>query len=167
MICTDRLTISRLGFDDCQFILELLNEPAFHEYIGDRGVRNTQDAREYLKNGPIGSYEKHGFGLFLVSLNADKTAIGICGLVKRDEFELPDLGFAFLECHWGHGYAHESSLAVLNHATSQLDLQQVIAIVDEDNTKSIQLLEKLGFGFEKMVRMTDETDDICQYRKEL
>ena len=93
-----------------------------------------------------------------------RDALGICGLVKRNELPHPDLGFAFLQANWGNGYAIESSRAVLRHAASELGLLRVIAIVDEDNEASIRLLSKLGFKFEKMVRMTGETQDICQYQ---
>ncbi|WP_245560617.1 GNAT family N-acetyltransferase [Colwellia piezophila] len=56
----------------------------------------------------MASYEKHAFGLYLVELKPTKSAIGICGLLKRDEFTLPDLGFAFLAQYCGQCYALEA-----------------------------------------------------------
>jgi RimJ/RimL family protein N-acetyltransferase len=156
MLDTDRLKISELSYDDCEFIFALLNEPAFKRYIGDRNIRTLADAREYLRKGPIGSYAMNGFGLFLVSLREDETPVGICGLVKRDHFELPDLGFAFLEKHWANGYAYESSLAVIEHARTQLSLGDLLAVVSEDNESSIGLLKKVWFRFVEMVCMPGE-----------
>ena len=163
IITTDKLSISHLSFTDAEFIVELLNEPSFIQFIGDRNVRTNQDARKFLKDGPLNSYDEYGFGLFKVSLIGAHDALGICGLVKRKELPHPDLGFAFLEAQWGNGYAIEASRAVLRHAASKLGLLRVIAIVNEDNEASIRLLTKLGFKFEKMVRMAAETKDICQY----
>lgn len=164
MIETDRLQLIRLTYEDSQFVIDLLNEPNFVRYIGDRGVRTIGDAKAYLEDGPIGSYEKHGFGLFLVRLKNDTTPLGICGLVKREEFAHPDLGFAFLERFWSNGYAYESSRAVLRFSRQTLSLHTIIAIADRDNTRSLVLLEKLGFEFEKMVLMPGETEEICQYK---
>lgn len=163
MLETERLLISKLSYDDCAFIFELVNEPAFRRYIGDRGVRTLDDARAYLRNGPIDSYTNNGYGLFRVCRRGATTPIGICGLVKRDHFEHPDLGFTFLEKHWANGYAYESSCAVISHARQQLGLSCLIAIASRDNRNSLALLEKLGFRFEKMVQMPGETKDICRY----
>jgi len=167
MLETDRLILSQLSYADCEFIIELLNEPSFLEYIGDREVRNQEDAREYLKKGAIDSYDKHGFGLFLVTHKETSASLGICGLVSRDEFDHPDLGFAFLQRYWSNGYAYESSLAVLDYAQERLGLPIVVAMADEENKSSTALLTKLGFSFEEMVTMPGETVAICQFMLEL
>ncbi len=167
MLETERLTLSQLSYAHCAFIIELLNEPSFLQFIGDRGVRNTSQARAYLKKGAIDSYAANGFGLFLVAHKKTRAALGMCGLVMRDEFDHPDLGFAFLERYWSNGFAYESSVAVLRHASDCLRLPTVIAMADVDNKSSIALLEKLGFSFQEMVTMPGESVEICQYRCEL
>ncbi len=163
MLLTDRLRISKLSFDDCDFVFTLVNEPAFKRYIGDRGVRTLEDARAYLHEGPIGSYAANGYGLFRVCRKDNDEPVGICGLVKRDQFEFPDLGFAFLERHWANGYAYESSVAVIDHARQELGFRHIIAIASKDNDSSLGLLEKLGFRFEDMVQMPGETESICRF----
>ncbi|MDA0679412.1 MAG: GNAT family N-acetyltransferase [Proteobacteria bacterium] len=167
MMETERLELAQLSYDDCEFVRDLVNEPSFIRYIGDRGVRSLDDAYEYLRKGPLDSYEKHGYGLYRVCHRCDTTPLGICGLVKRDEFPHPDLGFAFLERHWGRGYAYESSLATLDHARNKLALKHIIAVADGDNEASIKLLRKLGFQFEDMVRMSGESKEICRYALDL
>lgn len=164
---TERLLLSRLSYDDCDFIVELLNEPAFHRYIGDKEVRSRDDAREYLRKGPIGSYERHGFGMFLVRNKSDNAPMGMCGLVKREEFDAPDVGFAFLRKYWGKGYAAESVIAVLEYGKNILQLPRIIAMADPDNESSIRLLEKLGLEFTGMVRMPGETREINMYTTEV
>lgn len=155
---TDRLLIRWLSLDDSQFILRLLNEPSFIQNIADRGVRNDDDARSYIQNGPIASYEQFGFGLYLLQLKVSGTPIGICGLLKRDSFDSPDLGYALFPEHWSKGYALEAAKAVLNFARNDLNLQRVLAIVNADNFASIRLLEKCSFRFEKPVRLADEAE---------
>src|SRR6267142_3096826 len=93
---TDRLTLRRITTDDAPFILELLNDAAFVRFIGDKGVRNLEDARQYIVKGPLASYEQFGFGIYMVELKTTRQQIGMCGLVKREALEDVDIGFAFL-----------------------------------------------------------------------
>ena len=60
---TERLALRRLRLDDAEFIFRLVNDPSFIRYIGDKGVRTLDDARKYLSEGPLASYDRHGFGL--------------------------------------------------------------------------------------------------------
>lgn len=153
---TQRLRLRPLGADDAAFILELLNEPAWGRFIGDRGVRTLDDARAYIAAGPVAMYASHGFGLGAVEVKATGVPIGICGLIKRDTLPDVDLGFALLERFWGHGYAHEIAAMVLAHGRTTLKLPRILAITAPDNVRSVQLLGKLGFRFSGMVRL-DET----------
>ena len=154
LIETPRLRLRRLAPGDAPFILELLNDGDFLRYIGDKGVRTEDHARGYILSGPMASYERFGFGLLLVSL-ASGEPIGMCGLLKRDTLEDPDLGFAFLPPYRAQGYAHESASAVLAHAPAAWGLSRVLAITSPDNVASIGLLEKLGFVFERMEQINE------------
>ena len=158
-IQTQRLVLRRLEVDDAKFILELLNEPAFVRFIGDKGVRNLDSARAYILKGPIDSYERHGFGLYATCLR-DGTPIGICGLVKRDGLADVDVGFAFLSRYWSKGYAVESSSAVLGHAREVLHLQRVVAITAPENAGSIAVLEKIGLKFERTIRLATDAAEL-------
>ncbi len=149
---TERLLLRRLREDDAEFILELLNEPAFLEFVGDKGVRTLGDARKYIRTGPVESYARHGFGLYLTTLK-DGTAIGICGLLKRESLEDVDVGFAFLPAFWSKGYAAESVAAVLSHGRHDFELERIVAVTSAGNDRSIRVLEKLGLRFERMVRV--------------
>jgi [ribosomal protein S5]-alanine N-acetyltransferase len=156
LIETDRLIISHFSIDDAAFILKLVNSPGWLQYIGDRNVKNLDDARQYLENGPLKSYTQWGFGLYRAALKNTNTAIGMCGLIKRQELEDIDIGFALLPAYAGQGYAHEAASAVLNHATKHLGLQRIAAITMVDNAASMKLLQKLGLRFEKMIRLNNE-----------
>lgn len=147
---TQRLIVRELNVDDAQFILTLLNEPSFLRYIGDKKVRNLDDARRYILDGPVASYERHGFGLCLVALKDSHTQIGMCGLLKREDLPDPDIGFAFLPAFWNKGYAFEVAAAVLKDARERLKLDRILAIVNPDNDASIKLLQKLGFKFQRI-----------------
>lgn len=148
---TERLLLRLLILDDAPFILQLLNEPSFLKYIGDKGVRNIEDARQYIVQGPQASYTQNGFGLYLVALRETLTPIGICGLIKREGLDDPDIGYALLPEFWRNGYALEAAAAVLMFASETLAIQRIVAITAPDNHTSIRVLNKLGLQFEKMI----------------
>jgi RimJ/RimL family protein N-acetyltransferase len=157
---TDRLTLRHLSPDDAEFILELLNEPSFLRFIGDKGVRTLEDARNYILNGPVAMYNRLGFGLYLTELKEDGVPIAICGLIKRDGLEDVDIGFAFLPRFWAKGYAYEASSAVMAYGKDVLGLKRIVAITSLDNDASRKLLEKLGLRFERMVKLSEDTEEV-------
>lgn len=153
---TDRLSLRQLTHDDAEFILELLNDPSFIRNIGDRGVRSIEDAKRYIETGPVASYARHGFGLWLVRLKESGESIGMCGLIKRDTLEDVDIGYAFLPRFWSKGYAVESARAVRDYGRDVVGLKRLVAITDPANERSVRVLEKIGMKFEKMVRLSAE-----------
>jgi RimJ/RimL family protein N-acetyltransferase len=152
---TERLVLRRFIFDDAAFILELLNDSSFLRFIGDRNVRSLEDARGYILNGPMASYEKFGFGLWLVKLKVTDESMGMCGLLKRDNLPDVDIGFAFLPRFWGREYAVEAAAAVRDYGRDVVGLKRLVAITDRVNKGSIRVLEKTGLRFERMIAFHD------------
>ena len=163
VIETERVSLCDLTLDDAPFILELVNEPSWLEHIGDRGVRSLEDARSYIRNGPMATLRRHGFCLRQVRRRMDDVPMGLCGLLQRDTLDSPDIGFAFSPAFWGHGYARESAQATLDHARRVLGLPRVLAIVSPANARSIRLLEDLGLHAESRMRLTADADEIIRY----
>jgi RimJ/RimL family protein N-acetyltransferase len=157
---TKRLILRKLSTDDADFILELLNEPSFLHYIGDKGVGNLDDARQYILKGPVDSYERNGFGLYLVESKENGIPIGISGLVKRDTLPGADIGFAFLPAFWSKGYAVEAAAAVMKYARDVLGLNRILAITSPDNEASAKLLGKIGLRFARMIRLSEDTPEV-------
>ncbi|CAG0935285.1 diamine N-acetyltransferase [Thermoflexales bacterium] len=157
---TDRLILRKLSVDDAAFILKLVNDPLWLRFIGDRGVHTLAAARDYISQGPVAMYARLGFGLYLVERKRDGLPLGICGLIKRDALEDVDLGFAFLPEYRAQGYAYESAAVVLAYGQSVLGLKRIVAITSPDNDRSANLLEKLGFTFEKMFQLPDDDEEV-------
>lgn len=157
---TERLLLRELTVADAPFIFELVNEPAWIEFIGDKGVRSIVDAEKYIINGPRKSYSTNGFGLWLVQLKELNIPIGMCGLIKREALEHVDIGFAFLAVHNGKGYGFEAATAALDYAQNKIGLKHILAITNQDNVRSIRLLEKLGLTFERLITMPGDVKPI-------
>jgi len=142
---TPRLLLRQAVRGDAAFMLELMNEPSYIDNIGDRGVRTVAHATHYIEEKYLASYERHGFGLYIVELKEESCPVGICGLVKRDSLDGPDLGFAYLRRYWSRGFAAEAAGATLEQARRSLKLRRLYGVVSPKNARSIRLLERLGF----------------------
>jgi RimJ/RimL family protein N-acetyltransferase len=149
--------------DDAAFMLSIWNDPAFVRYVGDRGLRSVEDAREALAGGALRMYQEHGLGPYLLTLRDENVPIGICGLFHRDALPDIDIGFALLPDYCGRGLAREAADAVLAEARQRVGLRRLTAIVNAENGPSISLIEKLGFRYETMLRMPGEDHDVCLY----
>lgn len=160
---TERLLIRELSVHDAPFIFRLVNSPSWLRYIGDRNVKSEEDAKKYLKNGPLKSYDDNGFGLYLVSLRADQTPVGMCGLIKRPDFDSPDIGFAFLPEYEGKGYGFESASVVLDYCKTEFQLKRILGITLEANKSSVRLLEKLGLIFERKFIYEPTKEELMLY----
>jgi RimJ/RimL family protein N-acetyltransferase len=155
-IKTPRLILRTIRVDDAAFYLKLINEPSWHQYIGDRGIRTLATAEAAIRSGPIDMQNRLGFSLYVTELNDSHIPIGLCGLLKRDYLDDPDLGYAFLPQYWGKGYANEAARAVLQYAKEELSFTRILATTDTDNQPSMQLLQKQGFCFSKKMMLDKE-----------
>jgi RimJ/RimL family protein N-acetyltransferase len=167
VLTTDRLILRHFSPDDAAFILELLNDPAWLRFIGDRGVRTLDDARAYILKSAVASYERLGFGLYLTERKVDGVPVGICGLLKRDDLPDVEVGFALLPRFCSQGYAFEAAAASLAHGRGVLGLKRIAAITAPDNDRSIRLLGKLGFSFEKLVRLSAAASEVKLFASEV
>lgn len=158
---TERLIIRHFELSDTDYILKQLNEPSFILNIADKNVRSSTDAKNYLINGPVASYNKVGFGLNMVIHKESGAKIGMCGLVTRDELDHPDLGYAFLPEFWGQGYALEASKAILDDAKAR-GLTSVLGVTLPENQPSNRLLIKLGFSWVGVIQLYGSDNNLYQ-----
>lgn len=147
---TERLLLREVTFADAEFILQLTNEPGWLRFIGDKNIASLEDARAYIQDSIITSYQENGFGIWLVelkSLDGSKALpLGTCGLINRPTLKDIDLGFAYLATAAGKGYAFEAAQAVIIYAKKTIELTRLLAITLPENERSINLLSKLGFN---------------------
>jgi len=160
---TKRLVLRWLTAEDAAFMLELVTDPTWIEYIGDRGLKTVEDARAYVMEKYVAAYERDGFGFYCVALKDSGTPVGICGLIKREGLEDVDIGFAFLPRHAGFGYATESAAAALAHGRDVLGIDRIVAITLPRNVRSIRVLEKIGLRFERLLRLPGDEDELALY----
>lgn len=152
---TKRLILRQFDVCDTDFIYELMNSELYLKNIGDRNIKNKEDAERYLNNHIRSSYETNGFGLYAVQLQESPCLIGMTGLVIRDALPHPDIGFCFLPEHMGKNYALESALAVMDYARNNLQIKHILGVANPENDRSIRLLNKLGLRQQSVITLND------------
>ena len=155
---TDRLTLRPLRDDDAPFIVALLNDPSFVEFVGDKGVRTIEDAREYIRTGARDGYARRA--LFLAARKEDGAPVGMCSLVKRAGLDAVDLGFAMLAPYRCSGYATEAAAWLMARAREVEGAERLLAITTPANAASARVLEKLGFRFARRIRLKPDAEEL-------
>jgi len=155
---TERLLLTDVTEDDAEFVVELLNDPGWIRNIGDRGVTTIEAARAYIT-------ERFGKSLWLVVREAaTREPVGMCGLVKgREGLNFPDIGYAYLARHAGHGYATEAAAVVLRHAQEVLRIGRIAAVTGPGNVASQRVLEKIGLRFVQMIDLPGYAEPSCYF----
>jgi RimJ/RimL family protein N-acetyltransferase len=163
---TERLVLRQFTVDDAPFILELLNTPTWLQFIGERGVKTLAQAKQYLLDGPIKSYEVNGHGLYLVMEKQNGIPVGACGILRREGLSQPDVGFAFLPAYTSKGYAYEVASKLMEYAKDSLHISPLFAVTTPDNVRSIRLLEKIGFRFVGMTTLPGGNEEMMLFTNE-
>ena len=142
---TKRLILTNVNNNDYMFIAQLVNTKEWIEFIGERNIHSKSDAVQYIKN----LMHTPDLIYWVVRNKEDFTPMGIISLLKRDYLDCFDLGFAFLPGFYGKGYAYESAQFVLIEVTKFSKHKKILATTLSHNSKSIKLLQKLGFVFQE------------------
>jgi RimJ/RimL family protein N-acetyltransferase len=160
VVQTSRLYLRHIEIEDAGFMLGLLNDPDFLKFVGDKNARDLESTQDYIRQGPVASYDTYGFGLYLVELVDSREPIGMCGLLKRSFLEKPEIGFALMPEYRGHGYAFEAARATVDLARDTLKLPGLLAITAGNNIRSIKLLEKIGMSFDKLIALPGSDKEV-------
>lgn len=160
VINTERLLLKPVSIADSIFILELLNTKGWIEFIGNRNVQTNDQAIKYIEQ----IIEKENIVYWIVKLMNNETPVGVITLIKRSYLDYPDIGFAFLPQYTNCGYAFEAAKSVLNQIKNETVQTFILATTNPDNIKSIKLIKKLEFTFNKEI-IVDNTL-LCVYQYE-
>ena len=163
-LTTERLNLRMITHDDSDFIQALYNTEDFLNDIGDKGIDSPKSAVSYIENNILKMYEDKGVCLLLVEDKHTLSALGVCGLIKRDTLEAYDIGYGYFPSVYGKGIAYEAAKAVLDDAQNRLKIKSLVAITTSNNQRSINLLERLGFSFERIEEALSESVNLDLYQ---
>ncbi len=160
---TERLIIQPTSTGDAEFILKLLNSPKYIQFVGDKKLKSTEDAENYIEERMITQLERLGYSSYTVLRKSDNTKIGCVGLYDREGIEGIDIGYSFLPEFEGKGYAFEAAVELKRAAKEEFNLKKLNAITVQENKGSRKLLEKLGFEFKEIIHIPNDPNELMLF----
>ena len=149
---TKRLHIRELSPKDVKDMYDIYADPEVRKYIPDIDDYldvEMEKQEAYIRN----VYSFYGYGLWGVYSKTSKQLIGKCGIENQmiDGKEEITLSYLLDSKHWGYGYALECGKAVFEYAKNELDIKRIVAVIDCENTRSINTAKNLNMTLEKEI----------------
>ena len=144
MLETERIVLRPPIENDLKEIHRLYCDQDIQKYLG--GYPNIETSERQLQRA-IQDYKKDGYGLMMIFKKEQSSFIGFCK-IQSSPLEHPhniEIIYGLLPEYRGEGYAIESTQVILHWAFNNIDIDQIVGRVKPENTKSLQLLEQLGF----------------------
>jgi RimJ/RimL family protein N-acetyltransferase len=161
---TANLVAREIALEDAPFLFELMNSEGWLKFIGNRNIKNIEDAKNHMQQNYLPMYDRLGFGLWVITAKDTGIALGMCGILKRDSLPYADIGFAFLPQYIGKGIALEAASQCVDWYGLHYPKQPLLAIVQEDNVASIKLLEKLAFELDG-IHLSEENVPLKRFKR--
>lgn len=149
---TERLTLRPFQADDLDFTYQHFSDPQVAQYLLDEPpVTDTSQAQEIVQFY-LDSAGKP-YNRWVIVSKADGQRIGTCGFHKWNKsHQRAEIGYDLSPTAWGQGYMQEALHAVIEFGFVQMKLHRIEALVYPENARSLDLLNKLGFKQEGILR---------------
>lgn len=144
---TERLTLRLLLEDDVPSLIQLTSDPSLNDFSTGRYEKMTEEKARLFIHENLQLYSNHRIGRFGVFQKGQSVLIGICGLFKMSADPFKDqiaIGYQFAGNHWGKGYAGEAAAEMIRYGLEGLGLNEITALIDPRNSRSIRVAEKLN-----------------------
>ncbi|MBW3518064.1 GNAT family N-acetyltransferase [Flavobacterium sp. NKUCC04_CG] len=147
---TERLYLREMLPSDEDGLFELDSNPAVHTYLGNNPITKIDEAAQYIEFVQQ-QYKENGVGRWAVIDKVSGEFIGWSGikLIKEpmnNHLNFYEIGYRFIEKHWGKGFATETTTALLAYAFEHLKTAKVYAICHIENLGSKNVLLKSGLN---------------------
>jgi RimJ/RimL family protein N-acetyltransferase len=141
-LTTEALELRRCAAEDLEVLIHLWTDPAVRRFLFDDREISREEAQGFLTRSED-CFREEGYGLWLFFERGQASLGGFAGILRAPLGEA-NLMFGTRPDLWGRGYAFQAASAVVAYAFETLGLARVVADVDEPNSGSIRVLEKLG-----------------------
>jgi [ribosomal protein S5]-alanine N-acetyltransferase len=155
-IVTPRLVIRLAQRHDLDALFALHNDIETTRYIPHMHWVTRAEAEPWFARALERRQSETGVQCVVVkraTVAADEVVIGTTVLFNIDAASgLAELGYLLGREHWGQGYGQEAVAAFIEFAFTALPLRRLEALVDTRNEASSQLVKRLGFTREGVLR---------------
>jgi ribosomal-protein-alanine N-acetyltransferase len=151
-LTTQRLRLRQIDAEDTDAIFAIYSDEETMRFYGEDAHRSPAETR-VLIGQMHESYRQRRSIRWGITLKDQTTIIGSCGFhnFNLDAYHV-ETGYSLKRAFWGQGIMTEAMHAVLTFGFSELGLHRIEAIIDIANTRSKNLLLKLGFTYEGSLR---------------
>jgi ribosomal-protein-alanine N-acetyltransferase len=148
---TERLLLRELELSDAAGMFELDSNPNVHLFLGNKPLKHIDESIDQIKNIQK-QYSDFGIGRWAVILKETNEFLGWSGIKFitteiNNHKDFYEIGYRFIEKHWGKGYATEAGKAFVDFAFNEMKVEVVYAYADAGNENSRKILEKLGLKY--------------------
>lgn len=159
---TERLLLREFLSSDDEGMFQLDSNPNVHKYVGKKPVTHIDESRAYIEFVHQ-QYKDFGIGRWAVVLKETNTFIGWSGIkfitaTINNHQDFYEIGYRFIEEHWGKGYATEAGKAFIDYAFNEMKVKAIYAYADKENASSRNTLEKLGLKYVNSFILDEEED---------
>jgi RimJ/RimL family protein N-acetyltransferase len=150
IIETPRLGLRNWKDSDTTLFVEMNRDSSVMEFFSSLlSKEETLAMIERIKN----FITENNFGLWAAEIKQTKEFIGFVGLIiprfQTDFTPCVEIGWRLAHTHWGYGYATEAAIACLDYGFNNLKLAKIVSFTAALNTRSINVMKKIGMEFMK------------------
>lgn len=151
-LTTPRLRLRQLRPSDAEAMFEILSDDEVARTFGLETFTDLEEAQQRIR--AINASFRHQAALrWGIARLEDDTLIGTCGFIYwKWRHRHAAVGYELSRPLWRQGFMMEALTAVLDFGYAQMNLHRVEALVMPENTPSLNLLSKLGFQNEGLLR---------------
>ena len=147
-LTTARLSLRPCGTGDVDWLHALWTDPQVRRFLFDDAVMTRARAEELIRRSAH-TFEKQGYGLWIVTRRQDGVRAGFAGLWPAKWEDGPEIVYGLLPAFFGQGLALEAAAAVLTCGFGALRLPRILAAANPPNTRSVRVLERLGMRLQR------------------
>ena len=149
---TRRLQVRAFAESDLPALMKVNGDDKVTHFLPYATWRSMDDARAWFKR--MTDFQASGASLqFVVVDKATSNAIGTCLLFRFEEANgQAELGFVLGREYCGAGFMLEALDALIDKAFTEMPMRRLEAVADSHNASSTQLLRRLGFVKEGVLR---------------
>ena len=142
VLTTERMVLRPVTAHDHAALLAHWTLPDVRRFLFDGAALSAAEVTETIEES-VRDFAAGGYGVWLIQEEGRAELVGTAGLRPLEELGL-EIFYSLAPGSWGHGYATEAALAIVEHALGPLGLPEVLAEVDEGNAASVAVVKRLG-----------------------
>ncbi len=149
---TTRLYLRQLRPADAEALFAIRSDREVMESYGREPYQSLEDAYASIQRLQA-IYERHEAIFWGITLKEADTVIGSCTFWNFDpDFHYAEIGYELNRAYWRQGIISEALVAILTYGFAELGLHRIEALPLASNTRSRNILLKLGFTYEGNLR---------------